>query len=132
MNDIVDRYSVVIMGRGAFQGLKTRPDVVSVFIHAPLGFRSRRVMEVMGMKDLKRAQAHVQESDWKRTKFVRDVLGLDWTDARNFNLSIDSSVTSFTACAGMIITLVKEKEGRAGDADAKAVSTISARNQPYW
>ena len=127
MNDIVDHYNAVIIGRGGFQGLKNRPDVVSVFIHAPLEFRIKRVMEVRGIKDVKKTQADVMESDRERTKFVRDVLGLDWTDARNFHLCIDSSVASLSVCAGMIITLVREKEGRQEIPMCEPVSTISRR-----
>ena len=125
MNDIMDHYNAVIIGRGGFQGLKNRQDVVSVFIHAPLEFRSKRVMEAMGIKDVKKAQADIRESDRERTKFVRDVLGLDWTDARNFHLCIDSSVAGFSACAGMIVTLVKEKEGRQETPMREPVSTSS-------
>ena len=127
MNDIVDHYSAVIMGSGGFHALKDRPDVVSVFIHAPLEFRIKRVMEVRGIKDVKKAQADVMESDRKRTKCVRDVLGLDWTDARNFHLCIDSSVASFSTCAGMIVTLVREKEGGRKIPMSEPVSAISRR-----
>jgi cytidylate kinase len=115
MNDIVDHYSAVIMGRGGFHGLKDRPDIVSVFIHAPMEFRIKRVMDVLHMRDPKKAQAKIRESDRKRTKFVRDVLGLDWTDARNFQLCVDSSVSGFSGSAGIIISLVNEKRRSAVD-----------------
>jgi len=70
-------------------------------------------MEAMGIKDLKKAQADIRESDRRSMKFVRDALGLDWTDARNFNLYINCSVASFSVSAGMIILpLLREK--RAG------------------
>ena len=82
-------------------------------------------MEAMGIKDVKKAQADIRESDRERTKFVRDVLGLDWTDAQNFHLCIDSSVAGFSACAGMIVTLVKEKEGRQETPMREPVSTSS-------
>ena len=127
MNHIVDHYSAVIMGSGGFHALKDRPDVVSVFIHAPLEFRIKRVMEVMGIKDVKKAQADIRESDREKTKFVRDVLGLDWTDARNFHLCIDSSLAGFSACAGMIVTLVRQKEGRKKVPVSEPGSAISHR-----
>ncbi|MGD0232141.1 MAG: cytidylate kinase-like family protein [Syntrophorhabdales bacterium] len=109
MNDIVDHYSAVIMGRGGYLALKDRPEVVSVFIHAGLEFRIKRVMDTMNITDPKKARGKVEESDRRRVRFARDILGVNWTDARNFHLSIDSGVTGFAASAEMIVRLVHEK-----------------------
>jgi len=66
-------------------------------------------MDMLDIKDPRKVQAKVRESDRRRTKFVRDVLGLDWTDARNFHLCIDSSVVGFAGSAEIIIRLVNDK-----------------------
>jgi len=55
------------------------------------------------------AQAMVQESDRERAKFIRKMEGIDWTDARNFHLSLDSSVIGISACVEMIAKLVKKQ-----------------------
>jgi|SRR5271157_1303652 len=125
MNDIVDHYNAVIIGRGGFHVLKDRPEAVSVFIHAAMEFRIKRVMDILNIGDPRKAQDKIRESDRERTKFVRDVLGLDWTDARNFHLCIDASVAGFSKCADMIVTLVKEKESRRETPTCEPVSTSS-------
>lgn len=102
MNRVVDRFSAVIVGRGAFYALKDRPEVLRVFIHAPLEFRIRRVMEVRKISDYEKIKSQVVESDRRRTKFVKDIIGVNWMDARNFHLSIDSSIVDFPSILGII------------------------------
>jgi cytidylate kinase len=109
MNEIVDRYSAVIAGRAGFHVLKERSGVIRVFIHAPLQFRIERVMQAQRISDAREAKAKVDESDHRRTKFVRDMVGVDWTDARNYHLCIDSSAVGFPTSGEMIIELVEKR-----------------------
>lgn len=102
MKRIVDESNAVIVGRGGFYALRGHPDVLRVFIHAPLEFRVRRVMETRKIADYKTVKTRVIESDSRRTKFVRDIMGANWRDARNFHLSIDSSVIDFNSILDMI------------------------------
>lgn len=104
MNQVVDQFGAVIVGRGAFYALKDRPEVLRVFIQAPLEFRIRRVMEVRKTADYERTRSQVVDSDRRRTKFVKDIIGVNWMDARNFHLSIDSSITDFRSILSIIKT----------------------------
>jgi CMP/dCMP kinase len=114
MKEIVEQHSAVIVGRAGFHVLRERRGVVRVFIHAPLEFRVKRIMQVQRFTDEKEARTHVEESDRRRTKFVRDMVGVDWTDARNYHLCIDSSAVGFPSSAEMIVRLV-DKQLRADD-----------------
>jgi len=105
MNDILDQHSAVIVGRAGFYALKNRSRVIRVFIHAPQGFRIKRVMKVQNLTDEREAQTMVEKSDRKRTRFIKDMAGVDWTDARNYHLSIDSSIIDFPTCVEMIVKL---------------------------
>ena len=109
MKDIARRYDAVIVGRGAFHALKDRPGQISVFIHAPIEFRTRRLMKVREITDARAAREMIEESDRKRTKFVRDVIGVNWTDARNFHLCIDASLIGIPKSVELIRSLVHEK-----------------------
>lgn len=102
MNSVVDKFSAVIVGRGAFHVLRDRPEVFRVFVHAPLEVRIRRVMEVRKTADYESVRAQVIESDRRRTRFVRDIIGANWTDARNFHLCVDSSTLDFRTILGII------------------------------
>ena len=90
MNEIADRYNAVIVGRGGFYALKDRPEVIRVFIHAPQEFRVKRILEAQKSNDIKKVQARVKESDHVRARFIREMTGVDWTDARHYHLCVDS------------------------------------------
>jgi CMP/dCMP kinase len=109
MNEIADRYDAVIVGRAGFYALKDRPEVIKVFIHAPLGFRVKRILEAQKINDIKGVQARVKESDQARAKFIRDMAGADWLDTRNYHLSIDSSAVDFQLIIELIVKLVGKK-----------------------
>jgi CMP/dCMP kinase len=108
IREITGQCSAVIIGRGGFYILKDQPDTFHIFIHAPLDYRVERIMKArkIGKQE---AQNMIQESDRTRTKFIRDMLGIDWMDARNFHLSLDSSVIGISACVEIITKLVKKE-----------------------
>jgi len=106
IRQIAGRCSSVIVGRGGFYILKDMPGVLHVFVHAPLDYRVERIMKEKKMAE-KDARAMVQESDRTRTKFIRDMTGTDWTDARNFHLCLDARAISLDEGADMIMKLVR-------------------------
>lgn len=106
IRQVAERCGAVIVGRGGFYILKDRPDAFHVFVHAPLDYRIDRIMKARKI-DKQEAQKMIQESDRKRTGFIREMEGVEWMDARNFHLSLDASVIGIPACVEMITKLVK-------------------------
>ena len=108
MSEIAERYSSVIIGRGGFHALKKRPEgsVIRVFIHAPPEFRVQRVMKARNIVDAAEARSIIEESDRTRARFIRDMVGVEWTDAKNYHLCIDSSVAGFPRSVEMIAGMV--------------------------
>lgn len=106
IRQIVDQCGAVIVGRGGFYILKDGPDTFHVFVHAPLDFRIDRIMKARNM-DKKEAKKMIQQSDRNRAKFIREMEGVEWTDSRNFHLSLDSCAIGIPACVEIITTLVK-------------------------
>lgn len=105
---IVDRCDAVIVGRGGFYALRDHPRVVRVFLHAPRDFRVRRIMEKLNLSSFDEAAAVVDESDRNRSRFIRDMTGFHWSDARNYHLSIDTGTIDFETCTGMIVNVVRK------------------------
>jgi cytidylate kinase len=64
-------------------------------------------MQVQNITDIREARNKVKDSDQSRTKYIRDMVGFDWTDLRNFHLCIDSSLIGFRESAKMIGILAK-------------------------
>ncbi|HOD36527.1 MAG TPA: cytidylate kinase-like family protein [Syntrophales bacterium] len=106
IREMADQYDAVIIGRGAFHVLRGRAGVIHVFVHAPEEFRVGRVMKVRNITDFKSARTLVRESDQRRKKFIRDMTGSDWMDARNYHLCVDTSAVGLSACVEMIVSLV--------------------------
>ncbi|MGE5854980.1 MAG: AAA family ATPase [Syntrophaceae bacterium] len=108
MNEIAERYNAVIIGRGGFHALRKRAEgsVIRVFIHAPLEFRVQRVMKARNIVDAAEARSIIEESDRRRARFIRDMVGVEWTDAKNYHLCIDSSVAGFPRSVEMIAGMV--------------------------
>ena len=108
INEIVHGHDAVVLGRGGFHVLKNMPRAVHVFVHAPLEFRTQRIMRVKNMTRMGEARALIEESDRRRAKFIRDMCRTEWADARNYHFCVDSSAAGFPACVQMIVRLVNK------------------------
>lgn len=105
ITEIADRHDAVVVGRGGFHVLRNRPRAIHVFIHAPVEFRVERIMQVKHI-DIREARALVKEADGRRERFLKDMTGTHWADARNYQLCVDSRAVGFSACVETIIQLV--------------------------
>ena len=88
---VADNGSCVIVGRAADYVLRDRKNVVRVFVHAPMEYRVGRVMEVYGDSPSE-AKRNIRRSDKARASYYRHISGQRWGDAKNYELSVDSSV----------------------------------------
>lgn len=103
---IADNGSCVIVGRAADHVLKQYSQVVRVFIHAPKDYRIGRVMEVYG-DTLREAKRNIRRSDKARATYYRHISGKRWGDARQYELTIDSSA-GVDKAAEMILRYVQD------------------------
>jgi cytidylate kinase len=104
---MVDRHNAVIMGHGGFYLLKDRPGTVHLFIYAPRDYRVERVMKAHGTANVREAQDMVDESDRRRSKLIRDIVGREWADARNYHLCIDSGILGLSESVRMVIRFLE-------------------------
>jgi cytidylate kinase len=102
-------HNTVILGRGAGQILAGHPGLLNLFLHAPEQERVARLTDVL--HDAEAAAQTVKDSDANRRKFMHDMVGVDWTDARNYHLCIDTSATDFQSVADMILHLAGKRLG---------------------
>lgn len=109
MKEVANRCSAVIIGRGGFYILKDRPDTIHIFVHAPLDYRIEMIMKEQKIADKKKTKKMIEDSDRERTKFIYDMTGTDWCDARNYHLCVDSSFVGSPECVKMITRLVSIK-----------------------
>lgn len=90
IREIAENGSCVIVGRAADYILKDYDNVVRIFIHAPQDYRIQRVMEVYSDTP-KEARVNIERSDKARASYYEHISGTHWGDARNYELTVDSS-----------------------------------------
>jgi cytidylate kinase len=111
---IADRDNAVIVGRAGFHVLKNRGKLASVFLHAPEGFRRRRVTEAYNLSSPDEAATLIRQSDTQRRRFIKTVAGVDWTDARCYHLCINTGAVGLAAAEEMIVELAEKVRNKPG------------------
>lgn len=89
--------SCVIVGRCADFVLRHFDNVASVFIHADEEFCMARAMERNSMTT-KEMERYIAKVDKYRGDFYKHYTGREWTDARNYDLCINSGKLGFDRC----------------------------------
>ena len=85
---IASKESCVIVGRCGFHIFENHPNSLKIFIHSTEDCRKRRIAEKYGL-DLRDAAAMVVDNDYSRELYTKTFTGKDWTDACNYDISID-------------------------------------------
>ena len=98
--------SCVIVGRAADFVLKDYPNVVSVFVHGSEEFNLARAMEQNSMTE-EEMKKFIAKTDKYRADFYKHYTGRDWTDARNYDLCLNSSKLGFEKCVEEIRAYIK-------------------------
>ena len=105
---IADNGSCVIVGRAADYVLRDYDNVVRVFIHAPRGYRIKRIMEMYG-DTYEQAAVYIRRSDDARSAYYRSISGREWGNPKLYDLSINASVGK-EHCAEVICKYAEAKE----------------------
>lgn len=95
--------SCVIVGRCAEYVLKDYENVLSVFIHAPHEYCMEQAAKKQSMSP-RELERFVQKTDKHKADYHRYYTGMEWTDARNYDLCLDSSKLGFERCVDEIIS----------------------------
>ena len=103
---LAETESCVIIGRAADFVLKDYPNVVSVFVHGSAEFNLARAMEQNSMTEAE-MEKFISKTDKYRAEFYKHYTGRDWTDARNYDLCLNSSKLGFEKCVQEIQAYIK-------------------------
>jgi cytidylate kinase len=96
----------VIIGHAADYVLKDYPNVVSVFVHASPEFNLARAMERNSMTTAE-MEKFIASTDKYRSDFYKHYTGREWTDARNYDLCLNSGKLGFEKCVEEIKAYIK-------------------------
>lgn len=89
IQEAAEKGPCVIVGRCADYVLRDRPDLFSVFIHAPLEFRAERARTEYNVQG-NHVEDHVKKQDRERASFYNHISDKKWGDANSFHLALSS------------------------------------------
>ena len=88
IRSIAAEESCVLIGRCGFHIFAEHPNALKIFIHSSEDCRKKRIAEKYDLS-LSDAAAMVVDNDYSRELYTKTFTGKDWTDARNYDISID-------------------------------------------
>lgn len=109
MKDLVDRAPCVIVGRTADYVLRDHCPVVSVFLHAPLEDRVRRIVERGDCATAEEAEKMSDKANKLRAEYYNFYTGKTWGDGASYDLCIDSSLLGSEGTAQFIVDFVNKR-----------------------
>ena len=110
IKSIAEKESCVIVGRCADYALEDNPDLLSVFIHADLDIRIKRIMERKGIDKIDVAKDLINKTDKQRAAYYNSYASKKWGDAKTYNIAIDSSILGIEGTADLIVDIVRNKK----------------------
>ena len=99
----------ILVGRCADYALEEFDNVLSVFIHADMSARIRRIARIYNLTDAK-AKEMIQKTDKQRSSYYNYYTNKKWSDAESYDICLDSSVLGIEGTAEAIKQLVAIKE----------------------
>ena len=98
---IAREHDCVIVGRCADYALRSEPDCLNVFIHAPLQYRIARIKQRHNL-DTAAAKELIVKTDKKRAAYYNSYSDKRWGDLEGYHLTLDSSVISTDGAVELI------------------------------
>jgi len=108
---IAAQHDCVVVGWAGVFLLPRHRGMFTAFCHAPKSFRVKRLMSVYQDLNEEKARELIVESDRTREIYFNEMTDHDWTCARNYHLSIDTSRQPLEEIADLIIKLSERQRG---------------------
>ncbi len=109
ITELAKRESCVIIGRCANYILKDNPYAINVFVHAPIGFKLKRAQSRHYMPDAE-LRNYMAKVDERKADYYFKYTGCEWTDVKNYDLSLDTSELGISGCVDLIKRFIKIKQ----------------------
>lgn len=101
IRELASSQSCIIIGRCADFILKDYPNVIRVFVHAPLKECVKTLREMTG-KPEKELEKEILRIDKRRAEYYRYYTGRDWQDAKNYDICLNSANLGFQKCVDIV------------------------------
>ncbi len=105
---IAQKQSAVIVGRGGSWVLRDHPRHVSIFLHADVATRSKRI-QASNHISIQEAERLVISMDKDRARYFKALSGNDWVDATQYHLSFDTGLIDLNAAAELVLSYLQAR-----------------------
>ncbi len=105
--ELAEKEPYVIVGRCADYILKDVADCFAVFVHASIEKRAERIVSVYGEHDNVSPEKRLADKDNRRKAYYQFYTDMNWGDATNYHLSLDSGKLGIDKCVDIIVNLYK-------------------------
>ncbi len=102
--DLAQKESCVIVGKCADYILDGVQDCLKVFIFASPEKRAKRIVEVYGERADSPAK-RIKDKDKRRKSYYRFYTDMEWGQANNYHISLDSGTLGIDTCTAIIKSL---------------------------
>jgi cytidylate kinase len=118
ISEVALEHSVVIHGRGSQFILKYHPRALHVSVVAPFEFRLKRVMETLGLNEIK-AKQEMMRFDNSTREFMKRFFGAEVEDPTNYDVVVNAAHFGFENAALMITQALPLKQFHSVVADPR-------------
>ena len=105
IRQIAERESCVIIGRCGFDIFRNHSNALKLFIHSSIDCRKRRIAQKYGISE-QDAAAMIVDNDYSRELYTKTFTGTEWTDARNYDISLDVRKFGVNGAADFIMKCI--------------------------
>lgn len=91
IKEIANHDNSIIVGRAADYILKNNPNLVKIFIYAPMDYKIKNIMKYYH-DDKENAKKYILNSDKARAHYYSIISNQTWGNKNNYDLCIDSSI----------------------------------------
>lgn len=106
LQHVAKEESAVIIGRCGYAILKDYPNLITVYLHADKAFRVDRIAHD-GTMTTEEASEVIEKNDKERGLYIETFTGSKWSDARHFDLCIDTGKIGIDKAVEIILNYVK-------------------------
>jgi len=106
LQHVAKEESAVIIGRCGYAILKDYPNLITVYLHADKAFRVDRIAHD-GTMTTEEASGVIEKNDKERGLYIETFTGSKWSDARHFDLCIDTGKIGIDKAVEIILNYVK-------------------------
>ena len=102
--ELAEKESCVFVGRCADYILKGQADCLTVFIHADMEKRAKRIVEQYGETD-NAPEKRLRDKDKRRAAYYQFYTDVKWGAVRNYHIALDSGVLGIEKCVDILADL---------------------------